>query len=57
MCFGCKNADISFIHHICEYKCKINNEVSEIVDTYFNESEQLIKCPLMIGGNYGIKNQ
>lgn len=47
MCANCAYADKAFIQHICEYRCKlINNEASEIVDTYFNESEQLIKCPL-----------
>lgn len=47
MCRDCEYADMAFIHYICEYKCKLKNEVSEIVDTYFNESEVLIECPLV----------
>jgi hypothetical protein len=46
MCHNCKYAKRIDIHYICEYRCELLNGItSEIVDTYFNESDQKVKCP------------
>jgi len=55
MCFKCKYSIRNWERYWVEYRCKLcNNEISEIVDTYFNEREEMIECPLLINIKYNI---
>ncbi len=48
MCFNCEHSNRVGIGYMIEYRCKIcNDKLSEIVDTYFNEREKMIECPLL----------
>ena len=45
MCSRCNNADYHSNGYIIYYTCKErNNDVSVIIDTYFNETDVLIDC-------------
>jgi hypothetical protein len=46
MCFDCEEAIRNNIGYKIIYNCKAcNKQISEIIDTYFNEIEQYIECP------------
>lgn len=47
MCFNCEHSNRVGVDYMIEYRCKLcDNKISEIVDTYFNEREEMIECPL-----------
>lgn len=46
MCYNCDKSKREDVGYKVVYRCKDNdNEVSEIVDTYFNERYNPIDCP------------
>jgi len=55
MCFNCEHSIRTWVRYWVEYRCKLcNNEISEIVDTFFNEREEMIECPLLRNIKYKI---
>jgi hypothetical protein len=48
MCFGCEYAKENDYGYKIFYACQLKNEIAEVVDTYFNESEVFVECPKMI---------
>jgi hypothetical protein len=45
MCENCEYATRLDVGYKILYGCNLIDEESEIIDTYFNEREELIECP------------
>jgi hypothetical protein len=50
MCKDCEHAKRQDVFYFVKYYCKLaNNQLSESVDTYFNQrDDNLIECPLKV---------
>ena len=58
MCFNCEHSTRTWVRYWVEYRCKLcNNKISEIFDTYFNEREEMIECPLLRNIKYNINKR
>lgn len=47
MCYECEYGNNTEMGYMFHYRCSLlNNQISEIVNTYFNTRESMMKCPL-----------